>query len=53
MDTFVLNNVFHHIPATEHRAEVWWRETVDRDGYILVWADGNHFHTYRYPPDWY
>lgn len=51
IDQFVLDNVFHHIPATSHSDAVWWRETTDHDGYILVWVTGEHLHTYRYPPD--
>lgn len=31
---------------------VYWREVVEPgEGYILVWHDGQHHHTYHYPPD--
>ena len=53
IDEFVLSQLFNHIPATEDRDEVWWRETVDREGYVIVWENGQHFHTYRHPEDWY
>ena len=54
IDEFVLEHVFHHIPAVDgERDEVWWRETVDNDGYIMVWSDGQRHHTYHYPPDFY
>lgn len=63
---FILLNLFNHVPAGvreygdfagESYEEFWWRETVDHDGYLMVWYDGdnkfNTFHTYRYPPDIY
>lgn len=53
IDDFVLEHVFHHIPATKTRDQMWWRETVDIDGYIMFWEDGTSHHTYHYPPDWY
>lgn len=51
IDEFVLRNLFYHIPESDDYAECWWRETTDRDGYIILWDDGVHHHTYRYPPD--
>jgi hypothetical protein len=33
---------------------VYWRECVgDSEGYILYWTDGEHLHTYHYPPNIY
>jgi hypothetical protein len=53
LDEFAVSQVFNYIPANEDRDEVWWREVTNGEGYLLVWANGNHHHTYRYPPDWY
>jgi hypothetical protein len=54
LDEFAISQLFNHIPAEEgERDEVWWRETVDGEGYLMVWSDGQHFHTYRHPEDWY
>jgi hypothetical protein len=53
IDEFVRDNIFNHIPASDDRDEVWWALTKDQDGYIMVWEDGQHFHTYRHPEDWY
>lgn len=49
IDDFVLAQAFNHIPGTDKHDEVWWRETVDEDGYIIIWANGDHHHTYRHP----
>lgn len=51
IEQFVLDNLFHHVPATDNSDEFWYRETTDEDGWVMVWADGNHHHTYRFPPD--
>lgn len=53
INQFVLDNVFHHIPADADRDEVWYAQTKDGDGWVMVWEDGQHFHTYRHPKDWY
>jgi len=51
---FVLDQVFNRLDSQyDDRFPVWWAHTTDRDGYIMIWEDGNDFHTYRYPPDWY
>lgn len=53
INEFVLDNVFTQIPATEDRAAVWYARTADETGWVLVWEDGSHFHTYKDPKDWY
>lgn len=58
LSDFVMEQVFHHIPAKYDDLgelvfdEVWWREVKDDgEGYILVWGNGIHDHTYHYPPN--
>jgi hypothetical protein len=50
IDEFVIEHVFYHHPETDTADEYWWREVKGGDeGYIIVWADGNHHHTYHDP----
>lgn len=52
---FARDNLFNKLKSsTDPEAPiVWWRETVEKDGYIMVSENGEDFHTYHYPPDWY
>lgn len=51
---FALSHVFNHLPATDDRDEAWWAHCAERGaGYVLIWADGESFHSYRCPADWY
>ncbi len=56
MDQYILDLCFHKI-QTEH-GPVWWRSCVLRDdmqhgeqGYMVIYENGNHLHTYHYPPN--
>jgi hypothetical protein len=58
LSDFVIERVFHHIPAKYDENdelvydEVYWREVKGGDeGYIIVWSNGVHDHTYSYPPN--
>jgi hypothetical protein len=45
---YIRDNLFHHLQGYD----VWWRSCAgDDNGYIVLFADGSSFHTYRYPPD--
>lgn len=48
IDQFVLDNVFYRV------GEAYWRDCPgEGEGYIVYWPKTNdHFHTYRYPPNW-
>lgn len=56
IDQYVLNLCFHKI---EKDGEIYyWRECIQREdmspdevGYMIIYEDGEHIHTYRYPPD--
>jgi hypothetical protein len=50
LDDFCLEQLFNRIEITN--MTVFWRETVERDGYMVLWSNGEYLHTYRYPPDW-
>ena len=50
IDDFILENVFRKVD-TGDGVPVWYTRTFDQDGWIVLYPDGEHFHTYRYPPD--
>lgn len=61
IDQFVLDNCFNRIEYTYADQDTplvyYWRECVERNGmrpdevgYIVVYPDGEHLHTYHYPP---
>lgn len=54
INDYVLDNVFTELPK-EHPDDLacWYTTTKDNDGWIMLWEDGETFHTYHYPPDWY
>lgn len=31
---------------------VHFASTLEKDGWVVIWPDGQSLHTYRYPPDW-
>lgn len=53
LNEYALQWLFHKIPGDDTKSTVYWRETIDNDAYVMVWENGEVFHTYRYPPDWY
>lgn len=55
IDAYVLSNVFmrHDYEEEGITRSIWFRETIDNDGWVILFPDGEHFHTYRYPPDWF
>lgn len=55
---FIMDHVFHKIITKDHNV-VYWRSCVLREdmkhgeqGYMVVYHDGSHVHTYHYPPNW-
>lgn len=56
VNRYILDSLCHYIPETTDPdyPEVWWAPVIGGgEGYIMVWADGEHLHTYRNPSDWY
>lgn len=51
IDQFVLDNVFNRI---ERDGKIfYWRECAgDQEGYIVIYSDGSHHHTYVNPENW-
>lgn len=57
IDPFVLEHCFHKL---ERNGETYyWRECVQRDGmrpdevgYMIIYSDGEHLHTYNHPEGW-
>lgn len=56
-DDFLKENLLHYEPAGTASNGMpydhfWWREVKEpNEGYIIIWENGEHHHTYRYPPD--
>lgn len=51
VDDFVLDNVMNRETGSDG-LPWWWAPVLEGDeGYIVLWSDGTHHHTYRYPPD--
>lgn len=55
IDEYVLDATFYKIEL-EDGSEVWWRPCVLRgdmvqgdQGYLIVFSDGEHHHTYMHP----
>lgn len=49
IDNFVLENLFNHFPGEEDYDEFWWAPVLGGEGYIMLWANGEHLHTYHNP----
>jgi hypothetical protein len=50
IDDYVRDSLMYHKPATEAADEFWWAPVIGGvEGYIIVWIDGSHHHTYRNP----
>ena len=56
LDQFVLDQAFNETDTKG--GPVCWRDCALRpnmnpgeQSYIIVWPDGNHLHTYHYPPN--
>lgn len=50
LDEFVLRNVFYRIPEGPTHDEILWREVKGGgEGYIVVYPNGEHNHTYHHP----
>lgn len=47
IDEFCLDRIFNKIEVEDDF--VYWRECVDSDGYMLLFSDGSHHHTYHHP----
>jgi hypothetical protein len=52
LDEYAMNQVFHRVIRDGGKTVIWYRETVDEDAWLVVWPNGEHLHTYRFPPDW-
>lgn len=50
LDTWTVERLFHRV-ADDDGNPIYWMETIDEDGYIIVWPDGERHHTYHYPPN--
>jgi hypothetical protein len=52
---FMLDNVFNYVPEESADGDAyWWQSTHSKDGWIVVWYDGEKLtthHMYRYPPN--
>lgn len=53
IDDFAVRHLFRHLPGDATRDEAWYGKCIDGDGWIVVWSNGECFHTYRDPGDWY
>jgi hypothetical protein len=51
LDEYAMLQVFHPV-FKDGETIAWYRETVDEDAWLVVWPDGNHLHTYKFPLDW-
>lgn len=49
IDEFTVENIFNKV-ETKY-GPVYYASTKDRDGWIVVWPDGESFHSYRDPID--
>lgn len=54
VEEFVLDRVMNRRETED--GVYWWAALVKDmntvyEGYMVLWPDGNHIHTYRYPPD--
>lgn len=52
INEYVLTNCFNLL-QDENGQNVYWLETKEHDGFVLIWPDGDSFHTYRHPEDWF
>lgn len=50
---YILENAFESLRDENEEVIAWFTSTNDRDGWIILWPDGETFHTYHYPPDWF
>ncbi len=48
VNSFVIENCFN-VVYDDDGEPVYWLPTKDEDGYVLMWPDGESFHTYRHP----
>lgn len=51
VDQFVLDNVFNKLVQSNGDTIYWRSVRGDCNGYIVLFQDGEHFHTYDFPPD--
>lgn len=53
IDDFVVEQLFERVDQSDG-THYHYALTKDQDGWIVVFEDGEHLHTYRFPPDiWY
>lgn len=50
IDQFVLDRVFSTIETDD--GPVFYASTVERDGWLVLYPNGEHLHTYRHPLTW-
>lgn len=50
IDEFVLENLFRRVDTDD--GPVYYRITIDHEGWVVVWPDGSHLHTYLNPESW-
>lgn len=49
LDEFAIEHLLYTV-YDDNGDRVYWRERAgESDGYMLVWPDGEHLHTYRHP----
>lgn len=48
LDAWTVERLFHRV-ADDDGNPIYWMETNDEEGYILVWPDGERHHTYHRP----
>ena len=47
---FVIEHVFNKY-ITKDNETIFWRECIDGSGYIVLFSDGEHYHSYRHPEE--
>jgi hypothetical protein len=53
VDQFVLDQVFNKHTKITTGEVIYWRSVADAgNGYIVLFENGEHLHTYHNPPDW-
>lgn len=50
IDDFVVEQLFERVDRADG-THYHYALTKDQDGWIVVFEDGEHLHTYRFPPD--
>lgn len=49
LNEYIVENLFDVVETSD--GPVYYASTKEKDGWMVVWPDGQCLHTYHYPPN--